>query len=590
MARRYHRTEKSGHAEQVAKKARSEYGNEKGGKGKSNPDIAAAFERFCREISEYLSVEQMCQILESNGQQWKDSDQDAVVPKCLDMVYYGPLDNCPICGGNLECGRSEYYCTSAYSEWSTCTFTTRDPPRREEPLVLPDFIKETPVYNLLKEHQDPKSRSKREQFGPGDKPFTGMTISLCGRLSRTQQRWKSIIEEHGGEVTNSVPGITCLVVPPSESQRGRSSKVAEAMLMGMILDIIGLHQLGIAAAHCMLDPMVADFMKVCSHLMDMGMDAPDLPMGMLSDVHLQKCEETIQEFVEKIRAMKVEGQRAMAVWSDFSQRWFTLLHSTSPFIFKDFKDMANHAAAGFETVRDIIAASHLVENMRGSTIDDPLTECYKRLGSAIIPMDDDSEDYKMIMNYLGKTYEPVKVGNISYSVLVENIFAVEVSACPSMEEMKKLPNKVLLWCGTRSSNLMRHLNRGFFPAVCQIPDPGYMFGKAIVCSDAAAEAARYGFTAVHRPEGFLLLAVASLGEEIIEITTPPKETKSFEEKRLGVIGLGRKKTNESEHFVWKDDIRVPCGSLVPSEHKDSVLDYNEYAVYDPQQVSGEGEV
>ncbi|KAK1358939.1 hypothetical protein POM88_043413 [Heracleum sosnowskyi] len=87
--------------------------------------------------------------------------------------------------------------------------------------------------------------------------------------------------------------------------------------------------------------------------------------------------------------------------------------------------MANHAAAGFKTVRDIIAASHLVENMRGSTIDDPLTECYKRLGSAIIPMDDDSEDYKMIVNYLGKTYEPVKVRNISYSVLVENIFAVE---------------------------------------------------------------------------------------------------------------------------------------------------------------------
>ena len=49
-------------------------------------------------------------------------------------------------------------------------------------------------------------------------------------------------------------------------------------------------------------------------------------------------------------------------------------------------------------------------------------------------------------------------------------------------------------------------------------------------------------------------------------------------------GLGRKKTYESEHFVWKDDIKVPCGRLIPSEHKDSLLEYNEYAVYDPQQV------
>lgn len=47
------------------------------------------------------------------------------------------------------------------------------------------------------------------------------------------------------------------------------------------------------------------------------------------------------------------------------------------------------------------------------------------------------------------------------------------------------------------------------------------FGKAIVCSDAAAEAARYGFTAVDRPEGYLVLAVASLGEEIEEVTGTP---------------------------------------------------------------------
>ena len=48
------------------------------------------------------------------------------------------------------------------------------------------------------------------------------------------------------------------------------------------------------------------------------------------------------------------------------------------------------------------------------------------------------------------------------------------------------------------------------------------FGRAIVCSDAAAEAARYGFTAVDRPDGFLVLAVASLGEQILETSSPPE--------------------------------------------------------------------
>ncbi|KAM1041659.1 hypothetical protein EV1_030521 [Malus domestica] len=49
------------------------------------------------------------------------------------------------------------------------------------------------------------------------------------------------------------------------------------------------------------------------------------------------------------------------------------------------------------------------------------------------------------------------------------------------------------------------------------------FGRAILCSDAATEAARYGFTeSVDRPEGFLVLGVASQGDQITKIKTPPE--------------------------------------------------------------------
>ncbi|KAH7843292.1 hypothetical protein Vadar_014832 [Vaccinium darrowii] len=57
------------------------------------------------------------------------------------------------------------------------------------------------------------------------------------------------------------------------------------------------------------------------------------------------------------------------------------------------------------------------------------------------------------------------------------------------------------------------------PGVCE-------FGKAIVCSDAAAEAVRYGFTTVERLEGFLVLAIASLGKHVTEFNqTPEAETR-----------------------------------------------------------------
>lgn len=69
-------------------------------------------------------------------------------------------------------------------------------------------------------------------------------------------------------------------------------------------------------------------------------------------------------------------------------------------------------AAAVETIRDINVASRLIGDMSGSTLDDPLFDRYKKLGCSISPVEKDTEDYKMVANYLEKTYEPIKVGEI----------------------------------------------------------------------------------------------------------------------------------------------------------------------------------
>ncbi|XWS71478.1 hypothetical protein CRYUN_Cryun03dG0141300 [Craigia yunnanensis] len=743
---------KSNEGRESPKKAKAETDNDHSD-GKSATDVAKEFEEFCKAVREHLSVAQMKENLEANGQDSSGSDTSVVI-KCLDMLFYGPLEKCPICAGDLEFDGNRYSCKGSYSEWSSCVYKTRKPPRKQEPVKLPDSVLNSPVADLIKKYQEPSCQPHR-YVGVTDKPFLGMMISLMGLLTRTHQYWKSKIEKHGGKVSSSVIGVTCLVASPAERERGGSSKLIEAMERGVrvvskawLLDSIekqeaqpleaydivsdlavdgkgipwdkqdpeeaaleslsaelklygkrgvyrdtklqeqggqifekdgilyncafslcdqgrgineycimqlikvpesnlhlyykngrvgddpnaeerleewknvdsavkefvrlfeeitgneferwerekkfqkkplkffpidmddgvdvrhgglGLLQLGIAAAHCKLEPSVANFMKVlCSQeiykyaLMEMDLDAPDLLMGMLSNFHLKRCEEVLQEFVEKVKSMKESGPKAKAVWSDFSQRWFTLMHSTRPFIFRDYQELVDHGAAAFESVRDIVVASHIVGHMDDDTLDDPLSDRYKRMGCSISPVDKDSDDYKMILNYLEKTYEPVKLADIEYEISVHDIFAVETNEGPSFDEVKKLPNKILLWCGTRSSNLLRHLHKGFLPASCSLPVPGYMFGKGIVCYDAAAEAAR---------------------REIIELKNPPEDTKSLEEKKVGVKGLGRKKPEESQFIDWKDDIKVPFGRLIPSAHKDSPLEYNEYTVYDPKQAS-----
>jgi poly [ADP-ribose] polymerase len=53
-------------------------------------------------------------------------------------------------------------------------------------------------------------------------------------------------------------------------------------------------------------------------------------------------EEVLLEFIEKVKSLKETGPKADAVWTDFSQRWFTLMHSTRPFIFRDYQEIADH--------------------------------------------------------------------------------------------------------------------------------------------------------------------------------------------------------------------------------------------------------
>jgi poly [ADP-ribose] polymerase 2/3/4 len=69
-------------------------------------------------------------------------------------------------------------------------------------------------------------------------------------------------------------------------------------------------------------------------------------------------------------------------------------------------------ASGLEMVCDINDASHLTGDVSGSAFDDPVSECYKKLDCSINPVAEDPEDYKMIIKYLKKTCEPVKVADV----------------------------------------------------------------------------------------------------------------------------------------------------------------------------------
>lgn len=113
---------------------------------------------------------------------------------------------------------------------------------------------------------------------------------------------------------------------------------------------LGLRQLGAAVTHCKLEPLVASFMMIlCSReiyryaMVEMGLDSPDLPTGIVSNFHLQKFEEVLLEFIEKFKSNK-GGLKPTEVWGKLDRFqpamvYSPLLDLLSSGIFKNYQIM-----------------------------------------------------------------------------------------------------------------------------------------------------------------------------------------------------------------------------------------------------------
>ncbi|CAB4283083.1 unnamed protein product [Prunus armeniaca] len=96
-------------------------------------DIAARFKEFSESVKAALSIEQVGEFLEANGQALSGSD-DALLRRCQDLLFYGPLEKCPVChGNNLEF-------TGSYCACATCIYRSKYPPRKRGPIKYPISI------------------------------------------------------------------------------------------------------------------------------------------------------------------------------------------------------------------------------------------------------------------------------------------------------------------------------------------------------------------------------------------------------------------------------------------------------------------
>ncbi|KAJ3678554.1 hypothetical protein LUZ60_002357 [Juncus effusus] len=315
-------------------------------------------------------------------------------------------------------------------------------------------------------------------------------------------------------------------------------------------------------------------------MMEFEINMTEMPLGKLSKLNIQKGFEALTEIQNLLSGESSNQDPAIkeSMLIAASNRFFTLIPSIHPHIIRDQSDF-NYKLKMLEALQDIEIASRLV-GFDGDN-DETLDEKYMKLKCHICPLSHDSDDYKLVENFLLNTHAPT---HKEWSLELEEVFTLEREGeiDKYAPYRNKLQNKMLLWHGSRLTNFVGIVSQGLRIAPPEAPATGYMFGKGVYFADLVSKSAQYCFVDKKEPVGLMLLSEVALGD-MYELKgakymdKPPKGKHSTK-------GVGRTVPLESEFVKWKEDVVVPCGKPVPSKNKSSDLLYNEYIVYNTAQV------
>lgn len=212
-----------------------------------------------------------------------------------------------------------------------------------------------------------------------------------------------------------------------------------------------------------------------------------------------------------------------------------------------------------------------------------LDSAYNSLNSDIKPLSKDSNEWKIIENYIKNTH------GSTHNYKVELVDVFELNRNGEKPEVKKtieqIGNRHLLWHGSRMTNFCSIIKNGLLlnPESLGVYISGKMFGYGIYTASAFSKSFNYCDSNTSNDYAALLLCDVALG-------TPSKRTnadyyitkeKLAKDKCNSTWGLGK---NTPSSTTKIDDIIVPYGKL-ENVNNGSVLLYDEFIVYDTNQIS-----
>lgn len=328
-----------------------------------------------------------------------------------------------------------------------------------------------------------------------------------------------------------------------------------------------------------LPESVQDIMRIISNrdymlsvMKELDVDTKRMPLGKISKAQIAKA-------YEYLKQIEVELKKAKPKVEEATELFYTLIphdfgFSRPPLI--DSPVLLKAKVEMLETLAELEIATKVMEVEVATQ--NPLDVTYDSLKCELEPVDKSSEEFKRIALYTanshGKTHH--------YKLEVESVFRVKRAGEDTRRAtMKKVGNSQMLWHGSRATNYIGILSQGLRIAPKEAPCTGYMFGKGIYLADCCSKSANYCNAYATNKTGLMLLCEAALGSPC-EL----RQSKYMEEPQPGsnsTKGCGSTAPNPKE-AKKVDGVLWPLGKTVDAGRDGYSLLYNEYIVYDVNQV------
>eukprot|EP00744_Colponema_vietnamica_P021493 GILI01030730.1.p1 GENE.GILI01030730.1~~GILI01030730.1.p1 ORF type:complete len:526 (-),score=154.32 GILI01030730.1:282-1643(-) len=331
--------------------------------------------------------------------------------------------------------------------------------------------------------------------------------------------------------------------------------------------------------------MIFDLETIKQAMMEMEIDLDQMPLGQLTRSHINKGFSVLTELQSVLGEMTDANDPTTQVkLLDLTNRFYSIIphkHGIRGVQPLSTQEQLKQKITMMNTLLDIEVATSLLATSDRDMEEEinELDRHYRSLKCQLQPLEE-SDRLSLIKTYVNNTHAPT---HSNYSLEVLDAF--EVVREGEESRYVAMPNRMLLWHGSRLTNWAGILSQGLRIAPPEAPVTGYMFGKGVYFADMVSKSANYCFTSRDSNVGFLVLCEVSLGTSTEKLQADSSLSKAtLPEGCQSTKGVGKTCPDPSMELTIEEDLKVPIGTPFENpKHKGPLL-YNEFIVYDVSQV------